>query len=221
MQPIIMIPIKEIKWIIYGDLMEVMNVNKISEQESNIVKQTENMPFWKIGFFETMCVERIWKVYERACVGKVWDKHIEFLKIIEIAWEGVMKDLKIDEEYLFFCDNNIIDDISDDLDIANNIIVSAIGTLLDEINQKSSSRICHVVSRNFEFLDHFLYNYYGLEINNKNDEFIHNHELIINEIRQQNIILNKLNEINSKETFYPWGRNNCNESILGNFWFLE
>lgn len=193
-------------------------MDKILDHQNNIVKQMEKMPFWKKGFFEIMCVERIWKVYEKACVGKVWDRHIEFRKILDLSWEGILKDLKIHEKYLLFCDNSFTDNVNDDLDSANNIIVCAVGTLLDEINNNNIN-ISRVISRNFDFLDNFLYIYYGLEVNKKNDEIIDNHELMMNELNHQKKIINKLKETNLKNEFYIWARKNCGESILGNFWY--
>ena len=76
-------------------------------------------------------------------------------------------------------------------------------------------------SRNFEFLDDFLYNYYDLKVNSENEKFINNHELIMEEVVQQNKVIEKLNKTNRKEEFYFWGRENCGKSILGDFWFLE
>lgn len=193
----------------------------ILNQIDIIEQQTANMPFWKVGFFEIMCVERLWKVYEKACVGKEWDKHVEFRKIMELAWGTVLKDLEIEERYLIFCESCITDNVRDELDTSNNAIVCAIGTLLDEINKKANNRVYHVITRNFEFLDDFLYNYYDLKVNSENEKFINNHELIMEEVVQQNKVIEKLNKTNRKEEFYFWGRENCGKSILGDFWLLE
>ena len=55
----------------------------------------------------------------------------------------------------------------------------------------------------------------------ENEKFINNHELIMEEVVQQNKVIEKLNKTNRKEEFYFWGRENCGKSILGDFWFLE
>lgn len=195
-------------------------MNQIFNQQNVMIEKTRTMPFWKVGFFEIMCVERLWKVYEKACIGKTWDRSAEFQEILELAWNAVLNGSEIDERYLTFCDNSITDDVSDELDTVNNSIVSAIGTLLDEINKKINAHVSHVINRNFEFLDDFLYNYYESELGEADDLLINTHELVVNEIRQQNQVIEKLSMTNSAEEFYTWGRQHCNESILGDFWFL-
>ena len=79
----------------------------MQEHKEIIMKELKIMPYWKIVFFEILCVERLWKVYERLAEGKEWDKRQLFRSILDHIQDVAESEGTIESSYLDICDENL------------------------------------------------------------------------------------------------------------------
>jgi|GEM_PF-4532811 len=191
----------------------------MQEHKEIIMKELKIMPYWKIVFFEILCVERLWKVYERLAEGKEWDKRQLFRSILDHIQDVAESEGTIESSYLDICDENLIDPIKVGMDTIPNDVINAIGTLIDEMNKKVPNNVVYFININFEFLDNFIYWKYEMEINKESDEFVNNHSLIKLEIDRQMLFMNQMKSTDSKTELAAWCKENIGYSILENYWF--
>ncbi|MGN6715677.1 DUF416 family protein [Anaerocolumna jejuensis] len=191
----------------------------MSDHTKKITVKLGDAPYCKVSLFEIMAVERLWKVYEKLSIDRYWDKRDIFRGLLDMIWDAIKSNDLIDDKYLEICDENNLDTIRQEIDTVSNDVINAIGTLIDEMNKKKSINVKYFVNINFEFLDKFIYWKYDLQISAESDDFVNNHELIKQEIEKQNTIIDKITSEESFDVIYAWCKQNCGDSILGEYWF--
>ena len=200
-------------------------VNKLEpipkENRDQIIKCAENIPFWKVAYFEIMSVERVWNLYKNIVKGRYVNMANECREIIDTAWESASKQISIDQKYVKICTGNILEHYDEDFAELSNKVMEEIGTLVIESNRRTNKYVSNFTHYNFSIICDYLIAIYNFGANgtvsNKEFQFVDNHELIKQEIERNSLIMEKLKFLETNEEIFKWCKENSGVSIADGF----
>ncbi len=185
------------------------------ESICNILTPTQTFTF---GVY---CAERQFVVYERCAINKKWNKALYYRQMLDDIWDWLINKKPTPVGYSQTCENLIIDDINDDNDtFASEISVSFLNLIFSIENGKPNDTY-QTIKHNLNTID-FLLSDFGLLLpnSNSNESLIDSHELIKNEILEEDFCIEMILSPNfSVETIEILRKRVTGQSIFGNYWF--
>lgn len=191
-------------------------------------KRTGNLSKQAASIYSLMAVERQWKVYEKAASGYSWGRSNIYRRLLDQCWDAVLGNKIMEEKLWNICydnkpENVIADDDRqiDDLFQFCSIFADTLEMLIDDLCETGCTS--GFTFYNFKFLDGFIGDYLelGTNLHDNRGEIIGNHELGQLEVMRQNRDFEKITSCDNLGELRKWCLKQCNESILGDYWFDE
>ena len=196
-------------------------MSKIIEQIDKIESIFRLLNSLQIYTFGVFCAERQWLIYEKASVGKQWDNKKLYREMLDAVWDWLLGKTVQPQNYSKLCEEAIIENIDDDKDtFASEVSVSfynLIFSIENNIPEDTFQTIKHSLNAiDFFLLDFVLY----IPASISNDLLVDSHELVINEIGEEDYCIEVLLNPNFTEKQIKMLRERATgQSILGNYWF--
>ncbi len=199
-------------------------MSKIIDQHSKIRSLNRTrLNATKMNVFGVFCAERQWLVYEKAASGKKWDNKKLFREILDKIWDFLLEKGDKPQGYWELCEESIIEKMEDESDgFARDASISFSGlTYIIENDIYEPNSIEGTIESSLDMINAFLSDFVlNLPVSSASDLIIEAHNLVINEIKEQDYCIEMiLSPDFSVETIEMLRKRATGQSIFADYWF--
>lgn len=193
-----------------------MCVMKIEE----VLCRVEMLNIQKKYIFALMLTERQAKVYFKACINRNWNRKKEIINVLEKCWSSIVNDKILPVELVDLCQEYNPENIGSDWDDIHSFCITVLNNVTILVQMIVDKDFDNLFARcNYDFLESFLYQYYGWEP--LNTEMLVKNDLMQLEYKRNIRDLSLLESNIDFKNIYTEYHMRSEENLLDNYWFND
>lgn len=187
-------------------------MSKIEEHLQKCYDNLINDSINHMIIYALTCIERQWKFYENVCDQSKWNDSKIAREIIDKIWLYLEEKQELSENDAEKCLAEIPSQIENDTINMSITVLENISYLIDAITEKNNELLIDIGRYNIDFIDAYLYS--DINYSEIDDNYIENHMFTVNEIKNQQYVLDLINNCKDDKLLIEKSKNIKYKSII-------